>query len=162
MAILHSEIAASSESADDNRVAIVALQSELSPLVDEVTSLTLHLCATVGIQASLSNNAATRTLTGKSRCFLLTEAEETNNPVFYSRWQWSKQFGFGCCWSSFYRLGVQQGKHLSRIERHCSTCSIAYTTCSHAPRTSSHAPPSGRNADQTKSHQRDAKRFGIG
>lgn len=64
MAILHSEIAASSESAGDNRAALAGLQAELSPLVDEVTALTLHLCATVGIQASLGANAATRTSTG--------------------------------------------------------------------------------------------------
>ena len=63
MAILHSEIAASSESAGDSRATLAALQSELSPLVDDVTGLTLHLCATVGIQTG-TNAGNARNSTG--------------------------------------------------------------------------------------------------
>jgi hypothetical protein len=66
VAVLHSEIAASSESAGDSRATLVALQSELSPLVDDVTALTLHLCAAVGIQTgSGSLTGITRSSTGK-------------------------------------------------------------------------------------------------
>ncbi len=66
VAILHSEIAASSESAGDSRATLAALQSELSPLVDDVTSLTLHLCAAVGIQTgSGTNTGIMRNSTGK-------------------------------------------------------------------------------------------------
>jgi len=50
--VLHSEISASSESAGDSRAALVALQSELVPLLDDVSALGQHLCATAGIQTS--------------------------------------------------------------------------------------------------------------
>ncbi|XP_057372828.1 protein bicaudal D-like [Daphnia carinata] len=59
VAILHSEIAASSESAGDSRATLATLQSELSPLVDDITALTLHLCAAVGIQTGSGTNAGT-------------------------------------------------------------------------------------------------------
>lgn len=65
MAVLHSEITASSESAGDSRAALTALQSELSPLVDDVTALTLHLCAAVGIQTASSTPMGPRSSTGK-------------------------------------------------------------------------------------------------
>ncbi|XP_046653913.1 protein bicaudal D-like [Daphnia pulicaria] len=57
VSVLHSEIAASSESAGDSRATLVALQSELSPLVDDITALTLHLCAAVGIQTGSGSHA---------------------------------------------------------------------------------------------------------
>ena len=50
--VLHSEMSASSESAGDSRAALVALQSELVPLLDDVSALGQHLCATAGIQIS--------------------------------------------------------------------------------------------------------------
>lgn len=66
VSVLLSEIAASSESAGDSRATLVALQSELSPLVDDITSLTLHLCAAVGIQAGSGSHAGIiRSSTGK-------------------------------------------------------------------------------------------------
>lgn len=66
VAILHSEITASSESAGDSRATLATLQSELSPLVDDITALTLHLCAAVGIQTGSGTNAGTaRSSTGK-------------------------------------------------------------------------------------------------
>nr|CAH0104704.1 unnamed protein product [Daphnia galeata] len=58
VAVLHSEIAASSESAGDSRATLVALQSELSPLVDDVTALTLHLCAAVDAGSGPSSLAS--------------------------------------------------------------------------------------------------------
>ena len=57
-AILHAEMAVSSESAGDSRAALVALQSELAPLVDDITALGQHLCASAGLQASNTRNSA--------------------------------------------------------------------------------------------------------
>ena len=52
MAVLHSELTAASDFAGDNRAALTALQSELAPLVDDVTTLAQHLCSAAGIQVS--------------------------------------------------------------------------------------------------------------
>lgn len=46
---LQSEISASSVSAGDSHAALTAVQSELTPLVDDVISLSQHLCAAAGI-----------------------------------------------------------------------------------------------------------------
>lgn len=90
MAILHSEIAASSESAGDSRATLAALQSELSPLVDDVTSLTLHLCAAVGIQTgSGTNTGIMRNSTGKlDKEFYIFVG--LNESVSYRCWQWAQ------------------------------------------------------------------------
>lgn len=49
MGALQSEISASSVSAGDSHAALTAVQSELTPLVDDVISLSQHLCAAAGI-----------------------------------------------------------------------------------------------------------------
>lgn len=70
--VLHSEISASSESAGDNRAALVALQSELVPLLDDITALGQHLCATAGIQInSPAVGSAVRSSTGLYKSFVL-------------------------------------------------------------------------------------------
>ena len=54
VAVLHSEIAASSDSAGDSRAALAALQSELAPIVDDVVALGQHICTAAGIQLGVS------------------------------------------------------------------------------------------------------------
>ena len=49
VAMLHSELASTSELAGGNRAAMAALQSQLSPLVDDVTTLAQHLCMAAGL-----------------------------------------------------------------------------------------------------------------
>lgn len=57
VAVLHAEMVASSESAGDSRAALVALQSELTPLLDDVSAVTQHLCAAASLPTASASNA---------------------------------------------------------------------------------------------------------
>ena len=59
VAVLHSEVVAASEYAGDHRSAMAALQAELAPLVDDVTTLAQHLTVAAGVGAPVTAGAAT-------------------------------------------------------------------------------------------------------
>ena len=69
MGVLQSEISASCVSAGDSHAALTALQSELTPLVGDVISLSQHLCAAAGIPfmaQDFANNLRASLATGKN------------------------------------------------------------------------------------------------